>query len=113
MDSLYLIIFFILGTILGGFYTVLGNHLAQEDYHFLPYQCDSCKHNLSILDVIPFFSYLFLKGKCKYCHEKIDIMEPLMEVFTGILFAVAYYSFGFSYDFLIALKIAPSFGGVP
>ena len=90
MDSLYLIIFFILGTILGGFYTVLGNHLAQEDYHFLPYQCDSCKHNLSILDVIPFFSYLFLKGKCKYCHEKIDIMEPLMEVFTGILFAVAY-----------------------
>lgn len=105
MDSLYLIIFFILGTILGGFYTVLGNHLAQEDYHFLPYQCDSCKHNLSILDVIPFFSYLFLKGKCKYCHEKIDIMEPLMEVFTGILFAVAYYSFGFSYEFLIALGI--------
>ncbi|MCI6108000.1 MAG: prepilin peptidase [Candidatus Faecimonas sp.] len=105
MDSLYLIIFFILGTILGGFYTVLGNHLAQEDYHFLPYQCDSCKHNLSILDVIPFFSYLFLKGKCKYCHEKIDVMEPLMEVFTGILFAVAYYSFGFSYDFLIALGI--------
>ena len=59
MDSLYLIIFFILGTILGGFYTVLGNHLAQEYYHFLPYQCDSCNHNLSILDVIPFFSYLF------------------------------------------------------
>lgn len=105
MDSLYLIIFFILGTILGGFYTVLGNRLAQEDYCFFPYQCNTCKHSLSILDAVPFFSYLFLKGKCKYCHEKIDAMEPLMEVFTGILFAVAYYSFGFSYELLIALGI--------
>lgn len=34
MDSLYLIIFFILGTVLGGFYTVLGGRLAEEDYHF-------------------------------------------------------------------------------
>ena len=105
MDSMYLIIFFIFGTILGGCYTVLGNHLAQEDYHFFPYRCDCCKHPLSIVECIPIFSYFFLKGKCKHCHKKIDIMEPLMELFTGILFAVAYYSFGFSYDLLIALGI--------
>lgn len=105
MDSLYLIIFFILGTVLGDLYTVLGSRLAQEDYHFFPYRCDSCHHKLSILESIPIFSYFFLKGKCKYCNKKIDGMEPLMEFFTGVLFAVAYYSFGFSYKFLIALGI--------
>lgn len=105
MDSLYLIIFFILGTVLGGFYTVLGSRLAQEDYHFFPYRCNHCHHKLSILESIPILSYFFLKRKCKYCHMKIDGMEPLMELFTGILFAVAYYSFGFSYEFLIALGI--------
>lgn len=105
MDSLYLIIFFLFGAFLGGFYTVLGNHLAQEDYHFFPYRCDSCHHKLSLLEIIPIFSYFLLKGKCRHCHKKIDVMEPLMEFFTGILFLVAYYSFGFSYELLIALGV--------
>lgn len=105
MDGLYLIIFFIFGCFLGGFYTVLGNRLATEDYHFFPYRCDHCRHLLSFLESVPLFSYWFLKGRCKCCHKKIDIMEPLMEFFTGILFAVSFYSFGFSYDLLIALGI--------
>ncbi len=105
MDSLYLIIFFIIGTFLGGFYTVLGNRLAKEEYSFVPYRCDSCGKSLSFLESIPIISYCFLKRKCRYCHKKIDSMEPLMELFTGILFAVSFYSFGFSYELLIALGI--------
>ncbi|HIR48552.1 MAG TPA: prepilin peptidase [Candidatus Faecimonas gallistercoris] len=105
MDILYLIIFFILGCFFGGFYTVLGERLATEDYHFFPYRCNHCKHALSFLDGIPIVSFLFLKKRCRYCHHIIDVMEPLMEFFTGILFAVAFYSFGFSYELLIALGI--------
>lgn len=105
MDSLYLIIFFILGLFFGGLYTVIGTRLAEDDYHFFPYHCMECSHKLSFIDSIPILSYFLLKGKCRYCHKKIDIMEILMEVFTGILFAVAYYSFGFSYELLIALGI--------
>ena len=105
MDSLYLIIFFILGLFFGGLYTVIGSRLAEDDYHFFPYRCKECSHSLSFFDSIPIFSYLFLKGKCTYCHKPIDIMEILMEFFTGILFAVSYYSFGFSYELLIALGI--------
>ena len=55
MDILYLIIFFILGFFLGGFYTVLGNRLATEDYRFLPYRCDHCRHLLSFLESVPLF----------------------------------------------------------
>lgn len=105
MEIIYFILFFLIGCVMGGFYTTLGNRLATEDYRFLPYRCDSCHHRLRWFESIPIFSYLFLKGKCHYCHKKIDIMEPMMEFFTGILFAVSYYSFGFSYDLLIALGV--------
>lgn len=105
MDILYLIIFFILGSFLGGLYTVIGSRLAVEDYHFFPYRCDTCHHGISFLNSIPLLSYFYLSRKCPYCHKRIDIMEPLMELFTGILFAVSFYSFGFSYELLIALGI--------
>lgn len=105
MEYLYFILFFVLGCILGGFYSALGNRLGSEDYHFLPYRCNACGEKLSFLESIPLLSYLFLKGKCRHCHKKIDVMEPLMEFFTGILFTVSYYSFGFSYELLIALGI--------
>lgn len=105
MEYLYFILFFVLGCILGGFYSALGNRLGSEDYHFLPYRCNVCGEKLSFLESVPLLSYLFLKGKCRHCHKKIDVMEPLMEFFTGILFTVSYYSFGFSYELLIALGI--------
>ena len=105
MEYLYFILFFVLGCILGGFYSALGNRLGSEDYHFLPYRCNVCGEKLSFLESIPLLSYLFLKGKCRHCHKKVDVMEPLMEFFTGILFTVSYYSFGFSYELLIALGI--------
>ena len=105
MDIMYLIIFFLLGCVLGGAYTVLGNRLAVNDYLFFPYRFDNCGHKLSFLESVPIISYLFLKGTCSSCHKKIDSMEILMEIFTGILFSVAFYSFGFSYELLIALGI--------
>jgi len=105
MGILYLIIFFILGCFLGGFYTVLGERLATEDYHIFPYRCNLCQQSLFFLESLPIFSYLFLRGKCRYCHKKIDILELLMELFTGVLFTVSFYSFGFSWELLIALGI--------
>ncbi len=105
MNLLYLIIFFILGAFLGGFYSTLGKRLAEEKYHFFPYHCDYCYHRLSFLESIPIVSYFLLKGRCLKCHRKIDTMEIMMEFFTGILFSVSFYSFHFSYQLLIALGI--------
>ena len=55
--------------------------------------------------MIPLFSYLFLRGKCRYCKKKIDSLSTYMELFTGILFGLSYYVFGFSGDLFIALGI--------
>lgn len=106
MNTIYLIIFFILGTIFGSFYTVVGLRLPKgENFTTSHSKCDNCHYTLKLYEMIPIFSYIIQKGKCRYCHKKIDIMLPLMEFFSGTLFAVSYYSFGFSYELLIALGI--------
>jgi prepilin signal peptidase PulO-like enzyme (type II secretory pathway) len=51
--------------------------------------CTHCGHTLSLWDLIPVFSYVFLGGKCRYCHEAIED-TPLAEVVTAILFVVSY-----------------------
>ena len=106
MEVLYLIIFFILGSLFGSFFTVIGLRLPKnENFTTSHSHCDTCGHELKLYEMIPIFSYLIQKGKCRYCKEKIDILSTIIELFTGILFAVSYYSFGFSYDFLIGLGI--------
>ncbi len=102
----YLVIFFILGMIIGSFFTVVGIKLPRHE-NFLTSRshCDKCYHNLSLLDMIPLVSYVFLKGKCRYCKAKIDTLSSYMEFFTGVLFSLSFYVFGFSSDLFTALGI--------
>jgi len=65
--------------------------------------CPNCKKELGILELIPIFSYVFLKGKCSICKEKISLFYPFIELLTGINFALSYYLSGFSIDLLIML----------
>jgi len=51
-------------------------------------RCDHCGHVLSPFDLVPLLSFLFLKGRCRYCGEKISILYPLTEILTGILYAL-------------------------
>ncbi len=106
MKILYCIIFFILGLHMGSFFTVIGFRSPKgEDYVRGRSYCDNCHHMLSLLDMIPILSFLFLRGKCRYCKCKISPVSTYMELFTGLLFLLAFYIFGFSYDFGIALGI--------
>lgn len=106
MRILYLIIFFILGTLMGSFYTVIGTRLPKNE-SFLKGRshCDNCKNTLSFLDLIPILSYIFLRGKCRYCSNKIDPLSTWMELFTGLLFSLSYFTFGFSSGLFYALGI--------
>ncbi|MBQ6404846.1 MAG: prepilin peptidase [Bacilli bacterium] len=106
MNLVFLIIFFVLGLYMGSFYTVVGLRLPNhENFISSRSYCDHCHHTLSLLDMVPLFSFLFLKRKCRYCKTKIDDLSTYMEFFTGVLFALSYYVFGFSYEFLFALGI--------
>lgn len=48
--------------------------------------CTNCKTLLSPFDNIPIASWIFLRQRCRYCHEKISIRYPLVELTTGLLF---------------------------
>ncbi len=106
MDIIYYLLFFILGTLMGSFFTVVGLRLPKnEPFLISRSRCDECKHKLSLIEMIPIISYIFLRGRCRHCKSKIDSLSTYIEFFTGLLFAVSFYSFGFSYNLLLALGI--------
>lgn len=106
MEVLYLICFFIIGLVFGSFFCCLGLRLGRNDKFINDRSvCDTCHHQLAWYDLIPLISYLILKGKCRYCHKRINVLNPFIELTTGILFALSYYSFGFSLDLILSLSI--------
>lgn len=106
MDILYMVFFFILGSIMGSFYAVVGLRLPKkENFINSRSHCDTCKHELAFYDMIPILSYIIYRGRCRYCKAKIPPILFLSEISTGLLFMVSYYSFGFSIDLLVALGI--------
>jgi len=86
---------FVLGLAVGSFLNcVIYRQEVGESFLKGRSYCPNCKHTLSWIDLIPLFSFLFLKGECRYCHKKISLQYPLVELFTAILFIlVAFYSF--------------------
>lgn len=105
MKILYTIIFLLIGFVLGSFYNVLGMRIPKkENFIISRSKCPNCKHELRFIEMIPVLSYIFLKGKCKYCKHKISVFYPIIELFTGLLFAISFYSFGFSLELLLILS---------
>lgn len=106
MIILYTIIFFIFGTLMGSFLTVVGYRLPKkESFITTRSHCDSCGHVLALYEMIPVISFLIFGGRCNHCKEKISPLSTYNEIFTGVLFALAFNIFGFSYDLLLALGI--------
>lgn len=104
MEILYLIIFFIFGSIMGSFYHALANRLSKEQsIIYPPSHCEKCNHKLKWYELIPIISYIIQGGKCRVCKSKVSISYLLMEVCTGILFAVCYHVFGFTIGLISAL----------
>ncbi len=84
-----LIILFILGIYFGSFFTLATYRLPKKENitHKHSY-CPNCNHKLGILDLVPVFSYIFLKGKCRYCKNPIGSRYFLFEILTGIVFVL-------------------------
>lgn len=94
MGSLFL---FLLGLAVGSFLNVVIDRLPRrESLFYPPSHCEECQHPLAPKDLVPLFSYLFLKGRCRYCRAPIPIRLFLVELSCGILFLLMglYYGWG-------------------
>lgn len=104
MDVIMTIWFFIMGIIFGSFYNVIGLRIPKGQSIIFPAShCPNCNKKLGFFELIPIISYIFQKGKCKHCAQQISIIYPIFETVCGLLFALAYLSFGFSGELIIAL----------
>ena len=104
MDCFMFLSFFMMGAILGSFYYVVAYRIPKgESIVSPPSHCPNCNHRLGPLELIPIFSYLFQKGKCKNCKCHISIFYPLFEIICGLLFGFSYLSYGFNLELIIVL----------
>lgn len=107
MQLYYLTIFFIFGLVFGSFFNVVGYRLPKKMSLIRPAShCTKCNHKLTPLELVPVFSWLFQRGRCKNCGDKIAIFYPLFELSTGIIFALIYHVFGLTLTTVIALIFA-------
>lgn len=104
MNYLFCIFFLLLGMILGSFYNVVGWRLPKgESIIYPPSHCPNCNHQLKILDLIPVFSFILQRGKCRYCKNKIAWYYPVFEFLCGIVFMLCYLVFGITPELLKTL----------
>ena len=88
----YLLIF-VFGLIIGSFLNCVIYRLEVDESLTGNSYCPKCKHFLRWYDLIPVLSFVFLKGKCRYCQKSISWQYPLVELATGIIFVLIFNQF--------------------
>ncbi len=104
-----------LGLLIGSFLNVCIYRIPEnKSISYPPSHCLKCKTRLRPMDLIPVFSYLFTKGKCRYCGEKISPQYPIVEMISGIIYLLLFLKFGqtiffIKYAILASLLIVIAF----
>jgi leader peptidase (prepilin peptidase)/N-methyltransferase len=93
---------FIFGAIVGSFLNVCIARIPNGDSVIHPpSHCPKCKTPLPFYDNIPLISYLFLRGRCRFCGEVISFRYFVVELLMGALSVTLYYEFGFGLAFFV------------
>ena len=101
------VLLFLLGLATGSFLNLCIDRLPKrESIMRPPSHCDVCQHKLRPLDLVPLVSYLYLKGRCRYCGVKIHYRVPLVEAMTGLIFVLLWNQYGFSIELPLAMLFA-------
>ncbi len=94
-------IIFIFGLFIGSFLNVCIYRIpSKESIAYPPSHCPKCNTNLKSIDLIPVISFIFTKGRCRYCKNKISIQYPIVEILNGILYLLLYLKFSLSILFI-------------
>ena len=106
MDIIAIVFAGILGTIIGSFLNVVILRYGTGKSVGGRSGCMSCGHTLRGIDMVPILSWMALRGKCRKCHCKISAQYPLVELATGLVFAILFkYSLGYTAATTIASAV--------
>jgi prepilin signal peptidase PulO-like enzyme (type II secretory pathway) len=97
------IYFFFVGAALGSFSLVLAWRMHdKQDWVRGRSKCEECGHELSALDLVPILSWVFLRGKCRYCKKPFSKQLLFAELFLGITLASSWVFWPFSLSSIAA-----------
>lgn len=110
MVALISVGFALLGLSVGSFLNLCSDRLPHGGSIISPgSRCDSCDRSLKAIDLVPLFSYLWLRGRCRYCGARIPIRLPILEFATAAIFGLLAWHYGQSLELAIALIYASLF----
>jgi len=96
------LLYAVLGLVVSSFLNVCIDRLPEKaSIVSPPSHCPACGRRLTPFDLIPLFSYLFLRGRCRYCGAPIPRRVLLVESVTGLLFVLLWYRYGLSLPLLL------------
>ena len=107
----FAIVSFIIGALLGSFFNVCIYRIPnKKSVVNPPSHCYNCNTRLKPLDLVPILSWTLLRGKCRYCGQKISPRYALVELLTGTLFVLVYIVYGpniitLYYSLLVSLLV--------
>ena len=88
---MFVFLLFVIGVCVGSFLNVLIDRIPREESVVKGRShCEKCKKNLEWHDLIPLFSFIFLRGKCRFCRSSIGLYYPIVELTTGLLFVFSF-----------------------
>ena len=97
MDIFLYVIIFIIGIFFGSFFTLAVYRIPKKEDILIKHSyCPNCNHKLGFFDLFPVLSYIFLRGKCRYCGQKIRPRYLILEIVSGLIFVIVAISFKFN-----------------
>ena len=103
-ETAVIVISGLFGLVIGSFLNVVAWRVPRgESINAPASHCPACETPLRPIDNIPVISWVFLRGRCHFCHTAISARYPLVELATGLLFAVLALALGWSWVLPIAL----------
>ncbi|MDP2647891.1 MAG: prepilin peptidase [Candidatus Yanofskybacteria bacterium] len=100
-------VIFFFGLVIGSFFNVLLSRLDKEDGIVAGRShCPFCHRVLAWHELIPVFSFIALRGRCRTCKRKISWRYPLVELLTATLLVIFFFNHGLSLDLRSAVIIA-------
>ena len=84
---LYIVIF-LYGIVIGSFLNVLIFRIPKKENIVQSSHCMNCGRKLGWRDMVPVFSYIILRGRCRQCGARISIQYPLIEALNGVLYCL-------------------------